>query len=82
MATLMLGEQVSPVVRWSVLHDAKGNGVRGWGWLSLLVCGRIMYIDERTATLTGREYFVYNPVAPRRRTSLHAHEAQAKQSIT
>lgn len=53
MVTLMLGEQVSQAGRWSVLHDAEGNGMLGWGWFPLLVCGQITCIDERAAPLTG-----------------------------
>ena len=40
MVTLILGEQVSPAVRWSVLHDAEGNGTLGGGWLLSWFAGK------------------------------------------
>ncbi len=75
MVTLMLGEQVNPGVTGVFSTMRKGmECLAGDGFLSwFAVCGRITCIDERATTLTGREYFVYNPVAPRRRTSLNAH---------
>ena len=73
MVTLMLVEQVSPAVRWSVLHDAEGNGTLGGGWLLSWFAGKSRAFGERTSSLTEGVYFVYNLVAPRRRTGLNAH---------
>lgn len=73
MVTLMLGEQVSPAVRWSVLHDAEGNGTLGGAWLLSWFAGQSCALGERTSSLTEGEDFVYNLVAPRRRTGLNAH---------
>ncbi len=46
----MLGEQVSPAVRWSVLHDAEGNGTLGWGWLLA------WFADKSRALMSGHRH--------------------------